>query len=401
MRNSLMLLLALLLMAGCSNRTGRLTEDDDDSADDDDDVTGDDDDDVTGDDDDDDDDAPEGLGFVGDFDLGGAPRALTSGTRTYDFDFGAEAEANGYSDCSFTYEYTNGKEDRTLSHLCPDCDAVFEVNVDLVDGQACHDIFFYTGVPAKQWIGWNADTVFHGFDKHYQLWDEGEATHSTDAVSGSYNYTDPTGESGFTYELTSSYAYTYDASVDPWGDYAPLEANAKTECGWPRSGAENYTGDGILAVGEVLPDATLVDICDDGIRLHDFKGKYTVFMGKASDCPPCQSMAQGEPGFVDSMSAAGVDVNAVTIFTPSLSDPLGHSPDFLINGWVDTFDLHSPVLADRGYAYWVFGEAGGPQSGFPYWVLVDPDMNVLDFGSGYSPAVFTSMENQILADMGN
>jgi len=59
MRNSLMLLLALLLMAGCSNRTGRLTEDDDDSADDDDDVTGDDDD-ATGDDDDatgDDDDA--------------------------------------------------------------------------------------------------------------------------------------------------------------------------------------------------------------------------------------------------------------------------------------------------------------------------------------------------------
>ena len=61
MRNSLLFLLALLLMAGCTNRSGRLDSDDDDSgiSGDDDDATGDDDD-ATGDDDDatgDDDDA--------------------------------------------------------------------------------------------------------------------------------------------------------------------------------------------------------------------------------------------------------------------------------------------------------------------------------------------------------
>jgi len=341
---------------------------------------------------------PEGLGFVDDFDLGDAPLRLTSATRTYTFDFGPEIEEAGTADCSWTLTYTNVEEDRTQPWLCPDCDVIFKADAELTSGQECFDIFNTYDVE-QQWIGWSADEGFNAPLKHYALFEDGEATDDgAGHVSTLYTYDDPDGESGFTYQIVGEYAYEVDASVDPWGAYEPLPAEADTECGWPRSGAPAYEGNQLMRKGKVLPDAYLLDTCGDALRIHDFAGHYTVIMGKAYDCPPCQDMAEDEPGFIADMQAAGIEVETLTLMSPALSDPLGTTRNLELDNWVSSFDLTSPVVADRGYAYWVMNEANGDRSGFPYWVLVDPEMKVIDFGSGYGGSTWSSMETSILED---
>jgi hypothetical protein len=108
-------------------------------------------------------------------------------------------------------------------------------------------------------------------------------------------------------------------------------------------------------------------------------------------------MATEEEQFIADMAAQGIDVRMVTLLCPSLSDTVGTTTLPMLKSWIKKYSLTSPVLADRGWGLGMFEPAIGAETvGYPSWVLVDPELNALDFGSGFGG--FAEIETAILAD---
>ena len=156
------------------------------------------------------------------------------------------------------------------------------------------------------------------------------------------------------------------------------------ECGWPKADPPPYTGDYNLAVGQTLPDGVFKDRCDEAVRIHDFAGKYLIVDISAVNCPPCQAMAAAEPAFIEAMAAEGIDVEMITLLAPSLSAVLDPTETQILEDWTTEFGLHSPVLGDRGYGYWLGKGAMGDDFAYPSWVLVAPDLTVFEVGKSFS-----------------
>jgi hypothetical protein len=114
------------------------------------------------------------------------------------------------------------------------------------------------------------------------------------------------------------------------------------------------------------------------------------------DCPPCQSMAAGEEQFIANMAAQGIDVKVITLLAPSLSDVIGNTTTQMLDTWKNNYGLTSPVLADRGWGLSMFIPAIGEEAGYPSWTLVDPNLVVMDFGTGFG--TFADFEAAIVAD---
>ena len=155
-------------------------------------------------------------------------------------------------------------------------------------------------------------------------------------------------------------------------------------CEWPQANPETYTGDYTLTVGGILPDGVFMDQCTEPMRLHDFKGRYFVVDVSATNCPPCKNMAEQEPAFAEAMAEAGIDVSVITLMAPSLSVVLSPTPTETLVEWATTYGLYDPVVEDRGWGYWIVGDALGDDFGYPSWVVVSPDLEVLDIGNGFS-----------------
>ncbi len=102
----------------------------------------------------------------------------------------------------------------------------------------------------------------------------------------------------------------------------------------------------------------------------------------ATDCPPCQLMAQGEKQFVANMAAQGIDVEVITLLAPSLDDVFGETTTTVLNNWVSKYALESPVLGDRAWGQSVFSPPA-KSAGYPSWVLVAPDLTVFEYGQGW------------------
>jgi hypothetical protein len=83
------------------------------------------------------------------------------------------------------------------------------------------------------------------------------------------------------------------------------------------------------------------------------------------------------------MAAQGDEVHVITLMAPSLADPLGDTSDAQLEAWTTNYDLTSPVLADRGWGIAMFLPAIGEQMGYPSWVVVDPDLNVVQYDTGF------------------
>ena len=67
-------------------------------------------------------------------------RATLEGDVTWAVDFGPDSEAAGMADCSYTRHYS-GAEDRSAPWLCPECDTVFQLDVELTSGRTdCYEI---------------------------------------------------------------------------------------------------------------------------------------------------------------------------------------------------------------------------------------------------------------------
>jgi len=142
----------------------------------------------------------------------------------------------------------------------------------------------------------------------------------------------------------------------------------------------------------MLPDARMYDRCNEAVRLHDFGGSYLVVDISAVNCPPCRGMAEQEPAFAEKMKGDGIDVEMVTLLAPSLSEVLTPTTTEILTEWTSEYSLTGPVLADRGYGYWL-GKEALDSFAYPTWILVSPDLTVFEMGTGFSN--FDSIEASI------
>jgi hypothetical protein len=334
------------------------------------------------------------TGGAGGMDVPPPPmRKKISGDLTWQVTFDDAAKMAGATDCSYARHY-EGFEDRSAPWNCPTCSTMFRVDAMVSTGLSDCFSQVSTSTPAKvEWLGYDASGKFlRGLGA--TLTEQGTATQTATGFTTANTVPDLDAAVGgkMSFAITGTIAVSDDVG-DPLNGFTPPATYA---CGWPKGTAPAYTGDYTLAKGGTLPDAVLKDKCDEPVRLHDFAGTYLFVEMSARDCGPCQMMATGEEQFIADLKAKGVDVRVVTLLCPSLSDTAGDTTKAMLNTWTKNFQLTSPVLADRGWGLSVLAPPLGATVGYPSWALVDPELKVLDFGSGFG--TFAEIETAILAD---
>jgi hypothetical protein len=316
--------------------------------------------------------------------------ATISGDAVWNVTFDAEALAAGATDCAYTRHY-DGVEDASAPWRCPTCEIMFRAQVEMTAGAVgCYDQVSSATPAAEEWIGYGNGSWWRA--QRGPLTEQGTVMDGASAVAWENFVPDVVVTAGGTLTFNVLGDFTLgQAEGDPLQGFHVPERYA---CGWPKADPPPYSGDYVLAVGETVPDGWLDDKCEETVRLHDFKGAYLLIDMSAIDCPPCQAMAANEEQFVSSMAAQGIEVHVITLLAPSLADVTGETTPFMLNNWTDTYGLSSPVLADRAWGLAIFMPAI-PDAGYPSWVLVDPDLKVIDFDTGF--ATFASYETAILA----
>lgn len=324
-----------------------------------------------------------------------APKMKTiSGDMTWQVDFDATAEAAGATDCSYTRHY-EGQEDTSLPWFCPECEVMFSATVEMTAGlDDCFPQVSPDNDPSPtEYIGYGNGKWFRAVQG--PMGEQGTAvvTGSDIATMNAVMGNDAPNGGLLDFAITGTLA-TGEMDGDPTHGW---KISDTYNCGWPKADPPEYTGDWSLAKGQMVPDGWFKDACEDVVRIHDFKGSYLVIDMSAMDCPPCQDMASAEEQFVTDMEAQGIEVHVITLLAPSLSDVLGETTTAKLNTWINKYDLTSPVLADRGWGLAIFSPALGAENvGYPSYVIVDPELNVLDFQSGYGG--FAPIEDVIVQD---
>ena len=303
-----------------------------------------------------------------------------TGSATWNLEFDTDAQAAGLSDCSYTRTYTGGVEDRSAPWLCADCDVIYKVDVSL-EGLDCYEQVTSSEVPPNEWIGHGNGGYFRTYFENVRLSEQGTVSASADSfeVLNETEWYEHSEGGNFRFVVTGTFE-TSSAEGDAFHGFAPPAEHA---CGWPSTSKELLLGKGPLEIGQPLPDGLFLDVCEEGVRLHDFEGKYLVIDVSAMNCGPCRSMAEQHGDFTAAMTAAGLDAEVITLLAPSLDDVLGNTETSELEDWIDTYGLHSPVLGDRGYGYWLLGESLGEEFGYPAWAVVAPDLEVVEVWKGF------------------
>ncbi len=307
------------------------------------------------------------------------PVSTLTGEATWAVDFDEASEAEGFADCSYTRAF-DGIEDRSVPWLCPECESMYRLDVELVSGDACSTLVSPDGIDTLEWHGASTDQWLRG-SENVLLSEQGSVVAGPDGL-GWTNETEWLQLGDATVRFTVDGFFTEGRGKgDPWHGGAPHEG--KYLCGWPDAEPPAWEGPWTVEVGQTLPDGWLRDQCLENLRLHDFSGRWLVIDVSAMDCPPCQDMAAGERAFIETLAREGVDLEVVTLLAPSLSDPLGQTSLSMQLEWVSAFQLQSPVLADRGWGAWVLGAALGQDFAYPAWAVVSPDLEVVAVGTGF------------------
>ncbi len=303
-----------------------------------------------------------------------------TGSIVWELDFNEEAEALGFTDCSYQRDYS-GNEEWSAPWLCDTCEKSFLVDVDLSIGLDDCYAQIATDPAEKERLGWSADGVFHrGTYPNYKQTEQGTVSFDGDSFTTHNEKEIEMSEGGgFTFNINGSFELG-EGGGDPLLGMEPPESYA---CGWPKADPPPFTGSYTLNVGEKLPDGVFKDHCDEPVRLHDFMGKYLFIDISATNCGPCKILAQTEAEFIESMNNNGIEVEVITLMAPSLSAILDPTPVEVLQDWVDTYSLHSPVFADRGWGYWLGKEALGEDFGYPTWLIVSPELEVLEISKGF------------------
>ncbi len=319
-------------------------------------------------------------------------RVSLDGEVTWAVDFGETSEAAGLVDCAYTRHYSGG-EDRSAPWMCPGCEAVFQLDVELVAGREdCYDNVSTTEPVATEYIGYG-DGVWYRSSGGW-LTERGPATLDGDTLTISQAVTAEESGGDFSFDIGGTLTFGMEPG-DPYRGYYPPDSYA---CGWPKADPAPYSGDYVGTIGELLPDGVFDDVCEEPVRLHDFAGTYLVIDVSAMDCGPCQSAAAGEEAFVAAMADAGAVTQVITLLAPSLSDTAGTPTTEELQAWIEEFELEGPVLADRVWGLSVIGLQIPDDFGYPAFLLVNPEMEIIDVQIGFSD--WSSIEATILADAG-
>ncbi|MFO0612781.1 MAG: redoxin domain-containing protein [Polyangiaceae bacterium] len=327
---------------------------------------------------------------------GGAPpvlmRKTIAGDATWSVTFDDAAKMAGATDCSYTRHY-EGVEDRSAPWLCPTCTIMYKADVTVTAGAAdCFPQVSESAPPKLEWIGYKDGTWWRSAG--FPMTAQGTVTGPSDKLVVANTVTDLDASVGgkMQFEVAGTFAESV-AEGDPLNGFVAPSTYA---CGWPKADPPAYTGDYTIVKGQTVPDGLFKDKCDEPVRLHDFKGTYLVIDMAAVDCPPCQAMAGGEEKFVADMKAKGIDVKMITLLAPSLADPVGTTSKGKLNNWTTKYMLTSPVLGDRAWGQAMFEPIFTDQLGYPSWVVVDPDLKVVETGVGF--ADFTDFDTIITTD---
>ena len=316
------------------------------------------------------------------------------GDVTWTVTFDETAKANGNTDCAYTRHY-DGVEDASAKWLCPACEVMFRADVAVVSGlDDCYPQVSQTDPAAIEWIGYGNGVYYRGFGG--PMGEQGTATVAGNTVQAANNVPSVDVATGGTLAFDVAGELTIaEADGDPMHGFHVPDSYA---CGWPKADPPAYTGDYTVSLSSTVPDGIFKDECGETVRLHDFAGDYMIIDMSAIDCPPCQQMASQEEAFIQNMASMGITVHVITLLAPSLANPLGETTTAMLDNWTSSFGLTAPVLADRGWGLSMFFPIFAEETGYPSWVIVDPNLQVIDLGTGFGG--YTEHEQTILADAG-
>jgi len=302
------------------------------------------------------------------------------GDVTWTVGFDREAHVAGLVDCAYTRTY-DLVEDRSVPWLCADCDLQLVGSVAMSEQDAqCYRMLTGVDPATEERIGWSNGVQRRAILPFAPLVETGTAVVADDTVAITSD-SGPLDASTGTVTVTSSGTLALGtAPGDPMHGLTPPIVYA---CGWAAPDPPPYTGDYLLERGEIVPDGLFLDACDEGFRLHDVKGTYAVIEISAADCAPCQTMASTADGGLAPLEQAEVETTVVTLLAPSLAEPLSPAEPALISAWNDTFEPHGPVVGDRGWGFAVAAAQWGNEIVYPTWIVVDRDLEVLDYGEGF------------------
>jgi hypothetical protein len=319
---------------------------------------------------------------------GTIPAIVAEGSVTWTLEFDADAEAAGFTDCSYTRTF-EGMQYLDMDYLCPSCDVQVQGTATMTEGLDCYSQI--SSAPEEQRTeGWGwSDEAFHRSGRaQYPLGelstfdDGGEGTDIALAWSSESELTDG---GVMLLSAVGTLRYQTDESL-----LLPDPTPTRTEpyaCGWPQNDPGDLTIDYTLAVGQTFPNVYLKDQCGEILSLWDLYGSWLVLDTSQSDCGPCQSMADTAEAFVEDMADQGYDVKMVSLLGNGLSDPFGTPSQETLDWWVDSFSLTDPVLYDRGFAYALFppfiASSSGESFGYPTWLVVNPQMELVTGNVGF------------------
>lgn len=327
-----------------------------------------------------------------------ATHRTMSGVVTWTWDFDEEAEGNGYVDCSYTRNYV-GREDSALPWYCVDCEEMWFMQPVLEPGgEDCLYQVAYTTTALPEWMGFQGEQFYRGSAVYLAplqpladaLVIDGDTLTWTGAAEGELGDV-----GGFSRETEGS----LELSRAEGGTLHELTPPDTYGCGWPKADPPAYEGDYVMRRGETLPDGVFRDQCDEPVRLHDFKGRYVLLITGAPDCPPCVEAAEGLAGIEEQLADSGVELVVIELMSASVSASLDTPDQAQLQAWVDAHGLSSPVLADRTYGWQVVNENSGA-TGIPNFILVDPELTVLDWSTGYGSDTRFSITTAIINDAG-
>ena len=321
--------------------------------------------------------------------VGEIPAVTVDGAVTWTLEFDETAEAKGFEDCSYTRTYT-GTQYLDMDYLCPECVVAVQGTATMTEGIDCYSqISSSASTERTEHWGWSETTFYRTGVEQGPLGDLADFTLPAEGEEGTvgwYSESDLTDGGVMILTATGALTWQTDASIlltNPW----PASPDSYA-CGWTTNDPGTLTIDYDLAVGSTFPNVRLVDQCGEKMALWDLYGSWLVMDTSQSDCGPCRTMASSAEAFVEDMAAEGYDVKVVSFLGNGLGEPYGTPDEDTHTAWVEDYGLTDPVLYDRGFAYALFPdfveEYSGETFGYPTWIVVDPEMNLVHGNVGFS-----------------
>jgi peroxiredoxin len=307
---------------------------------------------------------------------------------TWTLEFDRDAERAGYVDCSYTRAYS-GEQYLDQDYLCPECDVQTRGIAEMIIGAGCYEqISSSIGTRLEEWgFSYDSEEVYRSVISQYPMSQLSDVTVADEylesPVSWQADYDVGDGELSLTASGVWSYWTNESRKMDnPW---APIEASS---CGWGNTGHVVIPDSYDVAIGKPFPNLRLNDQCDDPVDLHSFAGSWIILDATQPDCGPCQNMAAATEDFLQSLRREGVSVNMISLMGKGLDEPWASPSRGIVDDWAEYFDLKEPVLIDRGAGIALlpdfYEDEYETSFGYPAWIILDPDMNVVRGFMGFS-----------------